>query len=443
MTCPSLKEQYLSGELPDSDVFTLDDNFQKSIRHKNIEQKFLNAKIIRVTTSDMIRYVYNRYLSAKVIWFDMPITPNQFEDLEYRSGADSVEEFYISSDNPYYEVVDGIIYTKDRKKLVLCPQGKTSVSFLKETEIIGEAAFYGCNKLTELIIPGNISYIGTKACACMSSLSSVVIEPGLTHLGGMYSSGVFASCDNLQRVILPDGLTMIWDKAFAYCRKLSQVKLPASLQFIGQSAFAGTGIDSLTLPSSIIEVDKQAFYGIPQIHLNSQRQIPKGLMYAIAGQTPDHPVVKVTDSHFDVSFYLPAEIEWEDTLYKLSNFWDAGFLHAYGMYDIFFSDMQQRDVKKRTLAEMAIKYTASLADQSKMKLFWQDNAEDFFALYANNYQSKDQQLLIILISLDVITAAQLQAFFALSDEKLDPVISAYIMDEIRKKRSSEQNLLQV
>ena len=443
MTCPSLKEQYLSGELPDSDVFTLDDNFQKSIRHKNIEQKFLNAKIIRVTTSDMIRYVYNRYLSAKVIWFDMPITPNQFEDLEYRSGADSVEEFYISSDNPYYEVVDGMIYTKDRKKLVLCPQGKISVSFLKETEIIGEAAFYGCNKLTELIIPGNISYIGTKACACMSSLSSVVIEPGLTHLGGMYSSGVFASCDNLQRVILPDGLTMIWDKAFAYCRKLSQVKLPASLQFIGQSAFAGTGIDSLTLPSSIIEVDKQAFYGIPQIYLNSQRQIPKGLMYAIAGQTPDHPVVKVTDSHFDVSFYLPAEIEWEDTLYKLSNFWDDGFLHAYGMYDIFFSDMQQRDVKKRTLAEMAIKYTDSLADQSKMKLFWQDNAEDFFALYANNYQPKDQQLLITLISLDVITAAQLQAFFALSDEKLDPVISAYIMNEIKKKRSSEQDLLQV
>lgn len=38
-------------------------------------------------------------------------------------------------------------------------------------------------------------------------------------------------------IVIPDGITSIWDHAFEYCRHLQTIDIPESVTHIGRSAF--------------------------------------------------------------------------------------------------------------------------------------------------------------------------------------------------------------
>ena len=55
----------------------------------------------------------------------------------------SVSDSYIvSSDNPYYAVYDGVLYSKDYSRLISCPSNKTSISFHPDVTTIQSHSFY-------------------------------------------------------------------------------------------------------------------------------------------------------------------------------------------------------------------------------------------------------------------------------------------------------------
>ena len=105
---------------------------------------------------------------------------------------------------------------------------------------IGNSAFAHCNSLTEIVIPDSVTTIGDKAFYNCSSLTEVVIGDSVTTIGNQ----AFHNCDSLTEVVIGDSVTTISALAFSYCKNLTEIVIPDSVTTIGGSAFAYC--DSLT-----------------------------------------------------------------------------------------------------------------------------------------------------------------------------------------------------
>ena len=127
----------------------------------------------------------------------------------------------VDKNNPYYKSVDGNIYSKDGKLLVIYAPGKNETSFVIPDGVtsIGESAFYSCDSLTSVEIPDSVTAIGEWVFYGCTSLTSIVIPHSVTSIGDF----AFSSCDSLTSIIIGNGVTSIGDFAFSYCYKLVEV----------------------------------------------------------------------------------------------------------------------------------------------------------------------------------------------------------------------------
>ncbi|MBR2624611.1 MAG: leucine-rich repeat domain-containing protein [Paludibacteraceae bacterium] len=64
----------------------------------------------------------------------------------------------VAEDNLNYASIDGVLYSKDKKTLIMYPQGKTgSVTIPNSVTSIGEGAFLECTGLTSITIPNSVT----------------------------------------------------------------------------------------------------------------------------------------------------------------------------------------------------------------------------------------------------------------------------------------------
>ncbi len=121
----------------------------------------------------------------------------------------------VDAANEYYTSVDGVLYTKDMKKILVYPIMKDNVTgkyaIPEGVERIGKCAFYKNEALTEITLPSTLKEIGDMA---------------------------FFKCEKISLVTLPDGLEKIGNDAFSYCQGMSPVMyIPDSVTEIGSFAF--------------------------------------------------------------------------------------------------------------------------------------------------------------------------------------------------------------
>ena len=118
----------------------------------------------------------------------------------------ALREIAVSSGNPNYKSVDGVLYTKDGKTLVQYPGGRTA----------GGGAASGAEGNTD----------------SGAASEAVTVADGTEVIG----YGAFAEAP-VRRVILPETLIRIENDAFFECFFLESLELPESLAFIGNLAF--------------------------------------------------------------------------------------------------------------------------------------------------------------------------------------------------------------
>lgn len=126
-------------------------------------------------------------------------------------------------------------------------------------ESIGDRAFAGCSKLTQIVnlFVGSPS-IGTYVFENCKSLKSVWVPENMKAL----PRGMFKGCSSLSSVTLPQYLLSIDDYAFDGCSSLADIKLPIYLNSLGYRALADCSkLTSLDLPSSLQNIGSYAFAG--------------------------------------------------------------------------------------------------------------------------------------------------------------------------------------
>ena len=162
----------------------------------------------------------------------------------------------VSPDHPVYESIDGVLFDKAAKTLVVYPGTRSGAYAVPEgTERIGDGAFWGCKRITDVTLPSGLTEIGKEAFYGCVGLTDVNIPVGVTSI----EDSAFALCENLSSVILPDGLTNIGEYAFSWC-KFSSIDIPDSVASIGHEAFRSCRkLTSVTIPSGIREIEGNPF----------------------------------------------------------------------------------------------------------------------------------------------------------------------------------------
>ncbi len=123
----------------------------------------------------------------------------------------TITQYSVSPENPYYKAIDGVVYSKDLTKLVAYPIGRLSdggENVFKIPEAVTEIssyAFLNCQH-SSFKIPGTVKDIQYQAFAGNMQLTSLTIENGVEN---------------------------IYDNAFLACNKLTAIHLPTSVKYIG------------------------------------------------------------------------------------------------------------------------------------------------------------------------------------------------------------------
>ena len=145
-------------------------------------------------------------------------------------GCTSLEKINVATGNKKYVSVNGILFSKDKTKIVCYPANKsgTSYSIPNSVKIIGSAAFCSCSHLKNITIPDSVTSIEHHA---------------------------FSNCTSLTSISIPDGIKTIEMGTFDYCKSLTSVRIPDSVTEIGHSAFyCCDNLKSITIPRSVTEI---------------------------------------------------------------------------------------------------------------------------------------------------------------------------------------------
>ena len=134
-------------------------------------------------------------------------------------------------------------------------------------EKIGGGAFNYCTLLETVNIPYGVKEIDSFAFN-YSGLKTVTIPGSVKKLG--YASAnmevvvgecIFAFNENLETVIIENGVEEIGGAAFFDARAIKNVVIPNSVKTLGVAAFGNCiSLESLVIPASVTRIDAGAFY---------------------------------------------------------------------------------------------------------------------------------------------------------------------------------------
>ena len=162
----------------------------------------------------------------------------------------SLTKIDVASGNKKYSSEKGVLFNKDKTKLICYPNAKTDKTYSIPDGVanISADAFQNCINLTSITIPDSVTKIGSGAFMLCSGLTSVTIPDGVTSI----EDWTFCECTSLKNVKIPDNVKSIGKYAFCECTSLKNITLPSKLQSIGNYAFAHcTGLIGITIPDSV------------------------------------------------------------------------------------------------------------------------------------------------------------------------------------------------
>lgn len=184
----------------------------------------------------------------------------------------SIKEFYVDSQNAVYATIDGVLYNKQKKELVVFPQGEYSrkkASIPSGIESIASYAFVGMENYS-FNLPDTIKTIGDYAFANITFAhpkTGIQLPAALEHIGNHAFEGA-----KLELVKFGSNLKTIGDYAFSYAWMYTDSErgrkeytyhtywyrdliLPDSIQTIGEAAFQGIyGLRNIDLSKTQIRI---------------------------------------------------------------------------------------------------------------------------------------------------------------------------------------------
>ena len=119
-------------------------------------------------------------ISAKVVSFagvnleTYPYHAMSCRDI-FGSGNSALQSITVAPDNPVLTSEDGVLYTKDKSRLLVCPPKKKYLSVAAETKKIEWAAAHDCKELVSVTLPDGLEEICIDGFSGCTSLREITI----------------------------------------------------------------------------------------------------------------------------------------------------------------------------------------------------------------------------------------------------------------------------
>ncbi len=176
-------------------------------------------------------------------------------------GCSGLTGFNVVSGNNYYSSFNGVLFNKNRTKLIQYPGGLTGdYTIPSSVDSIGNNAFWICTGLTGIEINSLVSYIGEAAFSgCSGLTNSLTIPFSVTYIGAeaFYQSGFTGN------LTIPYSVTYIGTEAFAFCPGLISITdlnpFPLSgVQFGSNVFYQDNNINYLYVPCGSVSTYEAA-----------------------------------------------------------------------------------------------------------------------------------------------------------------------------------------
>ncbi|MCD7827764.1 MAG: leucine-rich repeat domain-containing protein [Clostridiales bacterium] len=171
---------------------------------------------------------------------------------------------FVDEENQWYTSVDGVLYTKDMKTLVLHPICNSQ--WLVDEGVLETADTYD--------IPEGVETVGGYSFYKNLDLVHLTFPSTLKSIGDM----AFFGCNNMWSIWFPEGLESIGADAFSYCWCISPIiYIPSSVTTIGHHAFYSCSSITVVYMGAESEDDYEA----------GDNWLPKSLSVAFINVAPD------------------------------------------------------------------------------------------------------------------------------------------------------------
>ena len=118
--------------------------------------------------------------------------------------------------------------------------------------------------ITKVVVEEGVGVLYDRTFRRFYALEEVILPSTLTTIGAA-GSGVFQSCSNLKKIVLPESVTVLGKGTFQECTSLESINIPAGVTRIESDALRNTGLKSVEFHAGVTYFGAQAFRDCKQL----------------------------------------------------------------------------------------------------------------------------------------------------------------------------------
>jgi CHAT domain-containing protein len=162
----------------------------------------------------------------------------------------------IDPSNPFLRVIDGVVYNAEIAKILETQKNNASIVISGNVKKIPDSAFEGWNNLESVIIENGVEEIKWNAFKNCVNLKSITIPGSVKKI----PANAFEGCKKLESVTIENGVEEIEWNMFDDCINLKSITIPGSVKKIPVNAFNGwKSLESVTIKNGVEEIKERAF----------------------------------------------------------------------------------------------------------------------------------------------------------------------------------------
>ncbi len=243
---------------------------------------FMMLSCLTSCTKDPVDTTSQETINTTSTETETPIVTSPIEDFDYRNVDGELTVYYKGKDSTvvFPSHIDGFPVTKIAENTLISENYKNDTIekiVLPETvKEIGACAFVKCVALKEVVLPSSLEHIRYQAFFGCTSLKSIHIKSDCldgTSYNAFAGCGIesavlenvttvpyecFAGC-KLKSITLPSSVKNIENSAFSGCDLLETVILNDGLEKIYSNAFKSTAIKEIVIPGTVKELTENVF----------------------------------------------------------------------------------------------------------------------------------------------------------------------------------------
>lgn len=158
----------------------------------------------------------------------------------------NLKSIEVSQENSNYISVDGVLFNKEMTELIQYPTGKKQKEYVIPDSVtkLGYGAFCYCDELMKLTVGKGITVIDYCLLFGCDNIETVILPDTLTKIDG----GAF-KYSGIKYIDIPDSVTFLGCEAMTACHRLETVNIGERVSFIHEWAIGGSSLKEINVDS--------------------------------------------------------------------------------------------------------------------------------------------------------------------------------------------------